>query len=183
MFSCKICEIFKNTYFEEHLWWLFLQRRIDEPVRDLWQRFFSKLFCGLKHLPIFAKNLYHRCFAESLIRLCYAYNLFYIETASWRVLLKKVFLKISQNLQENKCARVSFLTKFRPATLLKRRRDSSTSVFLWVLQHFKSIFFTEHLQASAPLYSIFLLCFLVVCKVVTNISGNMITPALQLFVN
>ena len=36
---------------------------------------------------------------------------------------KKVFLKISQNSQENTCARVSFLIKWQtpPATLLKRR--------------------------------------------------------------
>ena len=34
--------------------------------------------------------------------------------------VKKVFLKISQNLNENTCARVSFLS-LRPATLLKER--------------------------------------------------------------
>ena len=37
---------------------------------------------------------------------------------------KKVFLKISQNSQENTCARVFFFNKFaglRPATLLKKR--------------------------------------------------------------
>ena len=41
------------------------------------------------------------------------------------VLNKKVFLEISQNSQENTCARgaarVFFLLKFRPATLLKKR--------------------------------------------------------------
>ena len=37
--------------------------------------------------------------------------------------LKKVFLEISQNSQENTCARVSFLIKLQaaPATLLKKR--------------------------------------------------------------
>ena len=37
--------------------------------------------------------------------------------------VKKVFLEISQNSQENTCARVSFLIKLqvRPATLLKKR--------------------------------------------------------------
>ena len=24
VFSCEFCEIFKNTFFTEHLWWLFL---------------------------------------------------------------------------------------------------------------------------------------------------------------
>ena len=50
-----------------------------------------------------------------------------------RCSVKKVFLEISQNSQENTCARVSFLIKLqalglRPATLLKR--DSGTDVFL-----------------------------------------------------
>ena len=37
--------------------------------------------------------------------------------------MKKVFLEILQNLQENTCVRVSFLivTCLRPATLLKKR--------------------------------------------------------------
>ena len=43
---------------------------------------------------------------------------------------KKVFLKISQILQENTCVGASF----RPAALLKG--DSNTSVFLWNLQNF-----------------------------------------------
>ena len=34
--------------------------------------------------------------------------------------MKKVFLKISQNLQESTCARVSFLKRVRSATLLKK---------------------------------------------------------------
>ena len=37
-----------------------------------------------------------------------------------RCSIKKVFLDISQNSQENTCARVSFLMKLRPATLLKK---------------------------------------------------------------
>ena len=50
----------------------------------------------------------------------------FLETATRGVLLKKVLLKISQNSQENRCARVSFLIKLqalglRPATLLKKR--------------------------------------------------------------
>ena len=41
----------------------------------------------------------------------------------WRCSIRKVFLKISQNSQQNTCARVSFLNKVagpRPATLLKK---------------------------------------------------------------
>ena len=46
------------------------------------------------------------------------------EAAAKRCAVKKVFLEISQNSQENTCARVSFFNKvagLRPATLLKKR--------------------------------------------------------------
>ena len=45
------------------------------------------------------------------------------EAATWGVLWKKVFLEISQNSQENTCARVLFnkVAGLRPATLLKKR--------------------------------------------------------------
>ena len=42
------------------------------------------------------------------------------EAATGSVLLEKVFLEISQNLQENTCGKVSFLIKLQTeATLLK----------------------------------------------------------------
>ena len=52
----------------------------------------------------------------------YGYN----EAVVQRCSVKNVFLEISQNSQENTCARVSFLIKLqasglRPATLLKKR--------------------------------------------------------------
>ena len=59
------------------------------------------------------------------------------EVTTGAVLLKKVFWKISQNSQENTCARVSFFNKvagLKPATLLKR--DSGTGVFLSILRNF-----------------------------------------------
>ena len=49
------------------------------------------------------------------------------EAATGGVLSEKVFLEISQNSQENACARVSFL-QARYTTLLKR--DSGAGVFL-----------------------------------------------------
>ena len=60
--------------------------------------------------------------------------------------VKKVFLEISQNSQENTCGRVSFLIKLQapPATLLKKR--------LWhrcfpvnFAKFLRPPFFTEHL--------------------------------------
>ena len=43
------------------------------------------------------------------------------EAATGGSLQEKVFLEISQNSQENTCARVSILIKLQPATLLKYR--------------------------------------------------------------
>ena len=80
----------------------------------------------------------------------------------------EVFSKISQNLQKNTCARVSFWIKLqafpysdstqrdtvylsvfsrnagKPATLLIK--NSGTEVFLWILRNFKNTFFIELLQ-------------------------------------
>ena len=42
------------------------------------------------------------------------------EAGTRGVLKKNVYLQISQNSQENTCARVSLLIKLRPATLLKK---------------------------------------------------------------
>ena len=53
-----------------------------------------------------------------------AHLFFYIKAVTGDVLQEKVFLEISQNSQENTCARVPFL------------RDSGTSVFLWILRDF-----------------------------------------------
>ena len=51
------------------------------------------------------------------------HNLHSSEVVVWRCSVEKVFLEISQNSQENTCARASFLIKFqaRSATSLKKR--------------------------------------------------------------
>ena len=47
--------------------------------------------------------------------------------------LKEMFLEISQNLQDNICARVSFLIK-KACNFIKKETD--TGVFLWILRNF-----------------------------------------------
>ena len=54
---------------------------------------------------------------------------------AWRCSLEKMFLKISQNLQENTSARVSFLIKVQVATLSKKK-DSGKGFILWILWNF-----------------------------------------------
>ena len=71
----------------------------------------------------------------------------YAEVVLWMFSVENVFLEISQNPQENTCARVSSLTKLkaRPGTLLKKR--------LWHMcfpvnyaKFLRTPFFTEHLR-------------------------------------
>ena len=56
------------------------------------------------------------------------------EAVAQRCSVKKVFLEISQNSQENTCARASVLVKLHAYAYWKR--DSGTGVFLWILQNF-----------------------------------------------
>ena len=55
----------------------------------------------------------------------------YSEAATRVVLCKKVFSEISQNSQENNCARTSFLIKLQASGLqLYQKRDPGTGVLL-----------------------------------------------------
>ena len=54
-----------------------------------------------------------------------------------RCSVRKVFLEISQNSQENTCVRFSFLIKLQALSLqLYWKRNSGTRVFLWILRNF-----------------------------------------------
>ena len=61
---------------------------------------------------------------------------FLTKAVAQRCFVKNMFLKISQNSQENTYA-VYFLKNCR-------ERDSGTDVFLWILRNFKSSYFTEY---------------------------------------
>ena len=61
---------------------------------------------------------------------------------------EKMFLEISQNSQENTCARVSFLKKLlAPAALLKKTLAQVFSYEFCEIS--KNTFFTEHLRTTA----------------------------------
>ena len=82
MFSWEFCEIFKNTYFEEHLW------TAASGLCELNSLFWVEI----------VKNIFLLLTSEAVARRCS---------------VKKVLLEISQNSQENTCARVSFLIKLQ----------------------------------------------------------------------
>ena len=52
------------------------------------------------------------------------------EAVAQRCSVKKVFLEISQNSQENNCARVSFVIKLKAWTCNFIKKDSDMGVFL-----------------------------------------------------
>ena len=69
------------------------------------------------------------------------------------VLWKKMFLKISQNSQQNTCARVPFLINF-PASGLqlyqkKKKKKDWHSCFLTNFVKFLRLFFADHLWTTA----------------------------------
>ena len=61
----------------------------------------------------------------------------WLDTVARRCSVKQVFLKILQNLQENTCARISFLIRLQTWVLqLYEKEDSGTGVFLRILLKF-----------------------------------------------
>ena len=57
-------------------------------------------------------------------RFSFIYTLFFSrpkEAVSWRCSINKVLLEILENLQENICAKVSFLIKFQTSNLAYRK--------------------------------------------------------------
>ena len=72
------------------------------------------------------------------------------EAATGGVLIKKVFLGILQNSQENTCVRVSFSTKFQTEACNFILKKTLAQVFSCEFSKIsKSTFFTEHLRATA----------------------------------
>ena len=64
---------------------------------------------------------------------CESIDLFlYVEAVAWRCSLKKLLLKISQNLQENTCARVFFL---------KRKQGSGVIISTLIFPDYYFFFF------------------------------------------
>ena len=90
VFSCGICETFKNIYFAEHL----QVAASGSCKHSIWTCFEKK---GIDSTEIFRKMKLPSPHPEAVV---------------WRCSVDKLFFDISQNSRENTCARVSFLTKF-----------------------------------------------------------------------
>ena len=69
------------------------------------------------------------------------------EATTGGVLYKNVFLKSSQNSQENTCARVCFLIKLQASACNFIKKETPPQVFSCEFcEVFRNIFFTEHLR-------------------------------------
>ena len=89
VFSCEFCEIFKNTYFEEHL------------------RTTASGFMFFVFLKPYSYN--STTTSNHNIMTCMQGHFTQSITLSWiRYSVKKVFLELSQNLQKNTCASLFF---------------------------------------------------------------------------
>ena len=66
------------------------------------------------------------------------------EVVVWRCSIEKVFLEISQNSQENTCARASFLIKLQ-ALALALAETLAQAFSCEVCEISENTFFTEHL--------------------------------------
>ena len=63
-----------------------------------------------------------------------------------KVFYRKIYLKNSQNLQENPCTRVSFLIKLQVSACNFIKKETLAQVFYCEFcEIFESTFFTEHL--------------------------------------
>ena len=82
---------------------------------------------------------------HNILSLTVVFNEGILKAVVQRCSVKKVFLEISQNSQENTCTRVSFLIRLqRPATLFKKRRWHRCFPVNFV-KFLGTPFYTEHL--------------------------------------
>ena len=65
----------------------------------------------------------------------------------------KVFLKITQNSQENFCARVPFLIKLQTCSFIKKETQTH-AFFCEFCEIFKSTFFAEHFWMTVSVYKV-----------------------------
>ena len=109
-FYHMICQI-GTTFYQDNCHWVFIRMKLERKSPNKFCVDFIDILVSCPRLLLMSTKK-----VKSYIRNCYS------EAATGSVIWEKVFLEITQNSQENTCARVSFLIKLpRPATLLKTR--------------------------------------------------------------
>ena len=119
MFSCEICEISKSTFFTE--------LPLNVPHYHHPQYYYQ---C-YNHRPLFYTVLLNHS----------------SEAVGQRCSVKKMFLKISENSQENTCAKVSFSVKSQAQACNFIKKEAVTQVFSREFcETFKNTFLKGHLR-------------------------------------
>ena len=153
MYRCSFAKTFSTL--------LCYKVRAQKLIHDTNSMLFSQ--------PRFCLTFPLSCVWNSAIMLYKLFNanstvFLFSEAVAQNCSVKKVFLEISQNSQENTRARVSFFDKvagFRPATLLKKR--SGAGVFLWVLWNFWEHLFLQNTSGGCFCFCLSVSLLLPIC--------------------
>ena len=118
--------IYQTYIFVKHLRWVFLQnsKLLSEKVP---LQTFDNILNASKdnHVTTQYRSSHQKCF-----------------------FLKKMFLKIWQNSQENMCQSLFFNKVAGFSLQFYYKRDSGTGVFLWICKTFKNAYLIEHLWTT-----------------------------------
>ena len=137
LFSCQFCKIFQSIYFTERLW------------TTACRHCNNGLFGNTKRVLGLTKTEFKELDYKWALS-CHPiwHGLFWASKTRGGVVWKKVILEISQNSQENTCARVFFNKVAGPCNFIKK--ETVTQVFFREFYKIsKTTFFTEYLWMTA----------------------------------
>ena len=115
---------------------------------------FTLIFGCTVEVKLSSESLFKQIFRRLLHFWFYSWTFFSytVEAVDERCSVKKVFLEISQNSQENTCARVPFLINLQPEACNFIKKETLAQVFSCEFcEVSKNTFSTEHLWATASL--------------------------------
>ena len=101
-----------------------------------------------------------------------------------RCSVRKVFLEILQNSQENTCSRVSFLIKLKASTCNVIKKEALTQMFFCEFcEIFRNTFFIEHLPGTALHIRIFYVVACINFYITNPISRMIMSTCMNTFVH
>ena len=104
------------------------------------QNLLSNKVAGVLSATLLNMRLWHSCITVNLAKFLRVSTMLHMATpcrsSHQRCSMKKVFLEISQNSQENTYARVPFFNKVAGGT--------GTCVFMWILWNFEKTHFSQN---------------------------------------
>ena len=123
-----------------------ISRLMDVYIHNILRNIYINVLCYKCILQMLIYN--RKCIKNVLRFTLLTFPYVYGRSSHQRCSVKKTFWKISQNSQENTCARASFLIKLQ-ATILWKERLWHRCFPVSFSEIFQNVFFTEHLRATA----------------------------------